>query len=257
MIISDSHQFVFIKGRKVAGTSIEVGLSHICGPDDVLTPITPADEKVRYRTTGRLAQNFGAKSSQLESFHEAIKTTPSDVIGEKKIRIPRGSYRGHMPLKQIEDVHGPFPSTYQIIGISRSPYEQVLSRIKHRLSIEAIRQGVVSQVDPDHPSFTKAKADVMQKIQNQSLNLNVNMYKNSAGFFAITRILRYENLSNDFKKLMHDMGSKDCQKLPHLKKTTTRRDINLKQIFTNAEIESINNYFSEEFTRFNYPVLDC
>ena len=256
MIISDRHRFVFIKGRKVAGTSVEVGLSQICGPDDVLTPITPADEQVRYQTTGRLAQNFGAKLSQLKSFHEAITTTPSDVIGQKKIPIPQGSYRGHMPLKQIERVHGIFASSYQIIAISRSPYEQVLSRIKHRVSIEAIRQGVSSQIDPDHPSFTKAKADVMERIATQKLHLNINMYKHKSGSYAITRILRHEHLGDDFKDLMHDLGCKDFQPLPHLKKTTTRRNIDLRQMFTTSELESIHHYFSEEFTQFNYPTLN-
>jgi hypothetical protein len=38
MIISHKHRFIFIKNRKVAGTSIEKALHDICGPDDVLTP---------------------------------------------------------------------------------------------------------------------------------------------------------------------------------------------------------------------------
>lgn len=38
MIISHRHRFIFIKTQKTAGTSIEVFLSGLCGPEDVVTP---------------------------------------------------------------------------------------------------------------------------------------------------------------------------------------------------------------------------
>ena len=59
MIFSKLHRFLFIKGRKVAGTSFEVALSKICGPDDILTPITPIDEQTRLSLQYRPAQNYG------------------------------------------------------------------------------------------------------------------------------------------------------------------------------------------------------
>jgi hypothetical protein len=43
MILSHRHRFIFIKTLKTAGTSIEVSFSRYCGPDDVLTPITPPE----------------------------------------------------------------------------------------------------------------------------------------------------------------------------------------------------------------------
>jgi hypothetical protein len=39
MIISHKYEFIFVKTRKTAGTSIEYYLAQHCGPDDVLTQI--------------------------------------------------------------------------------------------------------------------------------------------------------------------------------------------------------------------------
>ena len=47
MIISHAHKFIFLKTKKTAGTSIELALSQLCGPDDVIPPITESDETLR------------------------------------------------------------------------------------------------------------------------------------------------------------------------------------------------------------------
>jgi len=57
MIISHKHRFVFIKTRKTAGTSMEIALSKYCGPDDIITPISPNDESTRRSLGYRGPQN--------------------------------------------------------------------------------------------------------------------------------------------------------------------------------------------------------
>ena len=58
VIASHQHRFVFLKTRKTAGTSVEIALSKVCGPDDVITEISPEDEKLRQAAGGRAPQNF-------------------------------------------------------------------------------------------------------------------------------------------------------------------------------------------------------
>lgn len=41
MIISHLHKFIFFKTRKTAGTSIEIALASVCGPDDIITGLNP------------------------------------------------------------------------------------------------------------------------------------------------------------------------------------------------------------------------
>ena len=58
MIVSHEHKFIFLKTKKTAGTSIELALSQLCGPDDIITPLTQIDEALR--AGGRGAQNLAA-----------------------------------------------------------------------------------------------------------------------------------------------------------------------------------------------------
>ena len=39
MIICHRHRFIFIKTRKTAGSSVEIGLSRVCGEGDIVTPL--------------------------------------------------------------------------------------------------------------------------------------------------------------------------------------------------------------------------
>src|SRR5262245_24051570 len=60
MIISHEHKFIFLKTRKTAGTSVELALRQLCGPDDIIAPIGEAEERrqqaLHYQ--GRPPQNW-------------------------------------------------------------------------------------------------------------------------------------------------------------------------------------------------------
>jgi hypothetical protein len=60
MIISHEHKFIFLKTRKTAGTSVELALRQLCGPDDIIAPIGIAEERrqqsLHYQ--GRPPQNW-------------------------------------------------------------------------------------------------------------------------------------------------------------------------------------------------------
>ena len=58
VIVSHKHKLIFIKTQKTAGTSIEVALSSLCGPDDIITPVQSWIEDDRAGLAGRGAQNY-------------------------------------------------------------------------------------------------------------------------------------------------------------------------------------------------------
>ena len=47
MILSFQHRFLFLKTKKSAGTSLEIALSAICGPEDIITNISRVDQLER------------------------------------------------------------------------------------------------------------------------------------------------------------------------------------------------------------------
>ena len=98
MILSYKHKFVFIKGRKVAGTSTEVLLSDICGPSDIITPITPIDEKVRLSASKFAAQNYGANPQELKEYFTALKENSPE-----KLNAPKGHFENHISFMKLKE----------------------------------------------------------------------------------------------------------------------------------------------------------
>ena len=58
MIISHKLKCIFIKPKKVGGTSFEVALSKYCGDKDIITPISNDDETLRKELGYRGSQNY-------------------------------------------------------------------------------------------------------------------------------------------------------------------------------------------------------
>lgn len=47
MILSHEHRFIFLKTTKTAGSSLHMTLTKYCGPDDIIAPMSPEDERKR------------------------------------------------------------------------------------------------------------------------------------------------------------------------------------------------------------------
>lgn len=83
MIVSHEHRFIFLKTRKTAGTSVEIALSKVCGPDDIITPISEEDEALRREVGGRSPQNFDSPPQPRKAYNHMRAPMVRRIVGQE------------------------------------------------------------------------------------------------------------------------------------------------------------------------------
>lgn len=122
MIISHTHRFIFIKTRKTAGSSAEIALSRLCGPGDVLTPLSEvrAEEQVREQETGLRAQNYHKRASQHRGWQEWRRLL---------LQGRRAEWRRHETAEALRRLLGrDIWDCYWKVSIERNPWDRAVSR---------------------------------------------------------------------------------------------------------------------------------
>ena len=111
MIVCHPLKLLFVKTKKVGGTSFEIALSAFCGEDCLITPITRADEETRTAMGFRGAQNY--ENPRWPGFNAETK----------------GIFYNHMPAGQIKSgVPKALWDNYRKITIVRNPFDVAISR---------------------------------------------------------------------------------------------------------------------------------
>ena len=98
MILSRAHRFIFIRTKKVAGTSVELFLSRFCGDDDIITPLRPEEEILR--------PDMGPRNFRIPGYGK--RTRARRILGQLlgKPAIGYGGFYNHMPAKEIRRMIG-------------------------------------------------------------------------------------------------------------------------------------------------------
>jgi hypothetical protein len=81
VIVSHRHRFVFLKTRKTAGTSLELALARVCGPDDTITSLNPKDEVERRAAGIPGPQNDESPPLKRRAFNHMPARMARDAIG--------------------------------------------------------------------------------------------------------------------------------------------------------------------------------
>ena len=262
MIFSELHNFLFIKGHKVASTSVEVALSAICGPDDIITPITPIDELHRINLGYRHAQNYGADPEKLAKYIEKIKSNDPSIFKQglnykkDRLRKPRGRFQSHQSLKRSwKRLETRRNEHTRIIAICRSPYQTLLSRLNHNATILQYRKtGVAMQSTPKERQ--QALRDWLQQCKKEGYQSNLQGYQPPLdGSAPPIEYLRFESIKADLKAFMDSLSISNHPELPHLKKGVELKEEEIKELATSEELGLINNYFEPELEAFGYKKI--
>ena len=251
MIFSKQLKLVFIKGKKVAGTSVEILLSTLCGPDDIITPITPIDEKLRLTRGGRPPQNYGADPQAVREFIERLKQSSGEEIAA--LRMPRGTFRNHSPLTLVLQELGPIPKGYRVFCVERSPYYKVLSSINMHQNFSDYRAGGGRMVSSDE-QLARA-IDLKLKRETWPGRLNIERYKVGGRIPDYLTVIKYDNLAGQLRELLIERGVADPPELPVAKEGRRSETLDLRKLFKPEHIARINDAYAEEFEAFVFPRL--
>lgn len=197
MILSHARKFIFIKTRKVSGTSMEISLSQFCGADDIITPISYVDELVRLDLGGVLPQNYGDPKEQ--QFRDLILARRAD---NPKTRH-KGQFYNHVPAVEVrEHVGQEMWDEYFTFSMERHPYDKVVSHVY----FHARRK--------ENWDFDKE----LKRILKKGYYISYPVY--SDGETPIVDfIVNYENLQEDLARLSDKLGFDVAKHYPQTKHT--------------------------------------
>ena len=213
MIVSHEHGFVFMKTRKTAGTSVEIALSRVCGPDDVITPVTADDEALRRSVGGRGPQHY--ESPPLD--HKAFN---------------------HMPVSMVRRMLGRrrFES-YFSFAIERNPWDAVVSLYHWRYRD--------SETPGDFTAFVESEAVEAFAAKNQRI------YRLD-GRVAVDRVLRYESLAPELAAVWSELGLPGSPDLPHAKAGTRPRGPSYRSYYDDSSRDRVAELFAAPIADLGY-----
>jgi sulfotransferase famil protein len=191
MILSHEHKFIFLRTKKTAGTSIELALSDLCGPDDVITPLTREDE-------ARRAGRRGAQNWRLHSWWKSPRLLKSAWF---KFSAKDYGFYNHMKAEEMRAHIDPAVwRSYFKFAFERNPWDRQVSLYYHRYREENER--------PDFATF-------IHKDKKAHIN-NFGVYSID-GDLAVDFLGRFETLDQDLRFALDQVGLSTAEALPDAK----------------------------------------
>jgi hypothetical protein len=201
MIASFSRNFIFIKTRKTAGTSVEVLLSPGCGPDDIITPVSPSDERLRMVEGAIAARNFMGDADEEARYRKAVLCNDRQSCKAISSCLKRrGHFYNHMPANEIKKKLPKLWDSAFKFTVERHPYEKAMSMAFHQAK-------------------RKRSQDIAQFVDQV---IERRMYDDTPlylikGKLAVDRVIRQERFSEELKELADQLGIRLPETLPHAK----------------------------------------
>jgi len=223
VILSHLHNFIFIKTRKTGGTSVEIALSAVTGPADILAPMRDDDEAKRVKAAGAPARNFAI------THHAKSKPTKK----AKKSAMPSvnlvGALGSHAEINHlIKYGFAAMLSRYFVFTVERHPFDRIISLYYYRRS-----QGL--------------KGSLKDFIRTQTLIPNSQHYVHK-GYVAADYIIDYATLEEEFAVVCEALGLKNCPPLPRAKSGLRKDDRPWQDLLDAEDIARLEEIFAVDLT---------
>jgi len=237
VIVSHEHRFVFLKTRKTAGTSVEVFLSPLAGPDAIVTPVAPAE-------SGHLPRN----SEQWFNPIPEIRRKAMKAIRERNVRtglratardlLRREAFQHHMTAQLARERLGEEVwQSYFKFAFERNPWDKAVS-----LYFWLYRD------EKDAPRF-----DDWVSSRPRELRSDWPIYNTLDGS-TLDFVGRYEHLERDLREIVASLGLANPGPVPRAKSGVrpTRASVSM----CRDSVDFIAEEFRREVDRFGYEVPD-
>jgi hypothetical protein len=228
MILSHRYRFIFIKTSKTAGTSVEIALSRHCGPEDIITPISPADEPLRRACGGKGPQNHLLPRSGyglMDRFRHF--TSGRERLG----------FWNHMSAAEIcARIPEAVWNSYYKFCFERNPWDRVISYYywKHR--------------EEPRPALSEfVHSERLGKLRKQGRDLYT-----IGGEVVVDRVCRFEALDDELEAVCRKLGMPQPLELPRAKGGFRRDRRSYRDLLGERERQRIAEFFHDEITRLGY-----
>lgn len=257
MIISHKHRFIFIKTEKTAGTSIEMALAAVCGPQDIITPVVHPEDRHVIASAGdaiRPPQNYHIPLNKwrLREWGQTFKTGTwpqfYNHIGAGEIR--------QLIASDVWD-------NYYKFCFERNPWDKVVSYYYwwRKLEKDYQQDGAafirslgasgrgVEWIIKNHPI---GEATLSEAIQSGRCNwvqgFDLYSIRNE---IVVNRVAKYESLNTEFDEIMKLLGITQKIELPRLK-AGARDKRHYRDLLTSFDRDKIGKAFAREIAYFGY-----
>ncbi|MBV8977529.1 MAG: hypothetical protein JO261_05425 [Alphaproteobacteria bacterium] len=200
MIASFLHNFIFIKTRKTAGTTVELVLAPLCGPDDVVSPLGWSEEKSRSKE-GMVCRNFLRDPQAEAQVREGLASSSRKMQAQARTLLRNAPFYSHMTATEMRDLLPAefWPRAFKFT-VERHPYEKVVSRAYFRY--DESRHGTFA----DFLDF-QVRRRTYSDFESYSIG----------GDVVIDEFLRQEKLEEDLKRLARRLDLRIPEALPQSK----------------------------------------
>lgn len=227
MIISHRYRFIFIKTHKTAGSSMEMALGPLCGPEDIITPMES-------NAGSGIPRNFhensllGRTYARSRLFRKCLHRH-SPQLG--------GWYYEHMPATRVRQlVSEEVWNGYHKFCFERNPWDKVVSYYNWKK---------FGQRKP-MPDF---KTWVMEKTHR--LPADASLYFDGEQCL-MDEVLEYHQFIPRFEALCGKLGIPFDGVMPREKTNITKEKIDFRTYYDDETREKVGSKFQREISHMNY-----